>query len=97
MSTLSEKIMDFLREEFETANQWQVYLIGSFVTYDHTPESDIDILVTRKPKSAESPSGRVYRDAIEINNRSHDLHININTTTGVDTEKPHKKMHPTRR
>jgi len=88
--------MDFLRSEFDTANQWEIYLIGSFVTYEQTPESDIDILVTKKPQHAESPNGHIYKNAIEINNTNHDLHININTTNGVNTEKPHKKIYPTR-
>jgi predicted nucleotidyltransferase len=97
MSKLSTRIMEFLRDEFNTANQWEIYLIGSFVTYEQTPESDIDILVTDQPDAAESPHGRVYKDAIEVNNTTHDLHININTTDGVNVNKPHEKLYPTKR
>ena len=89
--------MDFLRDEFETADQWEIYLIGSFVTYEQTPESDIDILVTNQPDASKSPYGRVYKNTIEINNNTHDLHININTTSGVNVNKPHEKLYPTKR
>lgn len=96
MRILQKRIMDFLRSEFETADRWEIYLIGSFAEYEETVDSDIDILVTKKPDSAESPNGKIYSDAIEINGRSHDLHININTTKGVNKSKPHKKLYPRR-